>query len=232
MIVLYELGGKNERRYSLFSWRTRMALRHKGLAFESVPVCMSDKAAIAFSGGKTVPVIRDQTEGGNDFVVRDSWKIAEHLESRYPDAPSLFGGQIGHGVTQAFNTWADRALVPAMLPVIVADIHERVDPRDEAYFRQMMEKIVRTPLEEARAQREAALGRLGRVLEPLQATFKRQAYMAGAAPAYADYILFSVFQWARVMSPHELLAPEDPLCQWRERMLDRFDGFARNVPTA
>jgi len=30
----------------------------------------------------------------------------------------------------------------------------------------------------------------------------------------------------------ELLAPEDPLCQWRERMLDLYDGFARNVPTA
>jgi glutathione S-transferase len=227
MIVLYELGGKNERRYSLFSWRTRMALRHKGLEFESMPVCMSDKAAIAFSGGKTVPVIKD-----GDAVVRDSWKIAEHLESRYPDAPSLFGGQIGHGVTQAFNTWTDRVLVPAMLPVIVADIHERVDPRDDAYFRQMMERIVRTTLEEARAQREAALGRLGRVIEPLQATFKRQAFMAGAAPAYADYILFSVFQWARVMSPHELLAPEDPLCQWRERMLDLHGGFARNMPTA
>ncbi len=227
MIVLYELGGKNQRRYSLFSWRTRMALRHKGLAFDSVPVCMSDKPAIAFSGGKTVPVIKD-----GDTVVRDSWKIAEHLENRYPDAPSLFGGQIGHGVTQAFNTWTDRVLVPAMLPVIVADIHERVDPRDDAYFRQMMEKIVRTTLEEARAQREAALGRLGRVIEPLQATFKRQAFMAGAAPAYADYILLSVFQWARVMSPHELLAPEDPLCQWRERMLDLYGGFARNVPTA
>jgi glutathione S-transferase len=227
MIVLYELGGKNERRYSLFSWRTRMALRHKGLEFESMPVCMSDKAAIAFSGGKTVPVIKD-----GDAVVRDSWKIAEHLESRYPDAPSLFGGQIGHGVTQAFNTWTDRVLVPAMLPVIVADIHERVDPRDDAYFRQMMEKIVRTTLEEARAQREAALGRLGRVIEPLQATFKRQAFMAGAAPAYADYILLSVFQWARVMSPHELLAPEDPLCQWRERMLELHGGFARNMPTA
>jgi len=227
MIVLYELGGKNERRYSLFSWRTRMALRHKGLAFDSVPVCMSDKPALAFSGGKTVPVIKD-----GETVVRDSWKIAEHLESRYPDAPSLFGGQTGHGLTQAFNTWTDRVLVPAMLPVIVADIHERVDPRDDAYFRQMMEKIVRTTLEEARAQREAALGRLGRVIEPLQATFKRQAFMAGAAPAYADYILLSVFQWARVMSPHELLAPEDPLCQWRERMLDLYGGFARNVPTA
>ena len=56
--------------------------------------------------------------------------------------------------------------------------------------------------------------------------------MAGATPAYADYVLFSVFQWARVMSPQELLAPEDPLCRWRERMLDLYGGFARNVPTA
>lgn len=227
MISLYELKGKGERRYSLFSWRARMALRHKALEFESVPVRLSDKAAIAFSGGKTVPVIRD-----GDAVVRDSWKIAEYLESRYPDAAPLFGGEIGRGVTQAFNTWTDRALVPAMMRVIVADIHERVDPDDEAYFRQSLEKALKTTLEETRAHRDESLIRLGKVLEPMQEALKRQAFMAGAKPAYADYILFSVFQWARVMSPHELLGPEDPLCQWRERMLDLFDGFARNVPTA
>lgn len=227
MISLYELRGKADRRYSMFSWRTRMALRHKGLAFESVPVRLSDKEAIAFSGGRTVPVIKDQ-----DTVVRDSWKIAEYLEERYKEAPSLFGGRIGHGVTQAFNTWTDRALLPAMLPVIAADIHERIDPGDEVYFRQTMEKVLKSTLEESRAKRDAAVLQLGRVLAPLQEALKRQAFMAGAQPAYADYILFSVFQWARVMSPQELLGPEDPLCRWRERMLDLFDGFARNVPTA
>ena len=227
MIALYELKGKNDRRYSLFSWRARMALRHKGLDFETLPVRLSDKAVIDFSGGKTVPVIKDK-----DTVVRDSWKIAEYLENRYKDSPPLFGGEIGRGVTQAFNTWADRVLVPAMLQVIAADIHERVDALDEGYFRQTMEKALRMTLEESRAKRDAALLQLGRALEPLQATFKRQAFMAGAAPAYADYILLSVFQWARVMSPQEVLAPEDPLCQWRERMLDLYDGFARNVPIA
>ena len=227
MITLYELKGKNDRRYSLFSWRTRMALRHKGLEFETLPVRLSDKAAIEFSGGKTVPVIKDK-----DTVVRDSWKIAEYLENRYPDSAPLFGGEIGRGVTQAFNTWTDRVLVPAMLQVIAADIHERVDALDEGYFRETMEKVLRMTLEESRAKRDAALLQLGRALEPLQATFKRQAFMAGAAPAYADYILLSVFQWARVMSPQEVLAPEDPLCEWRERMLDLYDGFARNVPIA
>jgi glutathione S-transferase len=226
MILLYELQGKGERRYSLFSWRTRMALKHKGLEFDSVPVRMSDKAAIAFSGGKTVPIVKD-----GDTVVRDSWKIAEYLESRYARAP-LFGGEIGRGVSAAFNTWVDRAVVPAMLPVIAADIHERVDPDDESYFRQTMEKVLKTTLEESRARRDAALVSLGGVLAPMQEACKRQPFISGASAAYADYILFSVFQWARVMSPHELLGPEDPLCRWRERILDLFGGFARNVPTA
>ena len=227
MITLWELKGKGERRYSLFSWRSRMALRHKRLDFESVPVCLSDKAAIAFSGGKTVPVIKDA-----ESVVRDSWKIAEYLEDRYREAPPLFGGDIGRGVTQTFNTWVDRALVPAMLPVIVADIHERVDPADDAYFRQSMEKVLKKSLEQARNERGDAVLRLGKLLEPMQAALKRQPFISGSGPAYGDYILFSVFQWARVMSQQELLAPEDPLCVWRERLLDLYDGFARNVPTA
>ena len=232
MIELWELKGRDGRRYSLFSWRARMALRHKGLAFETQPVCMSDKAAIAFSGGKTVPVIKDGTIQGDAVVVRDSWRIAEHLEDRYPDRPSLFGGAVGRGVTQTLNTWVDRTLVGAMLAVIVSDIHERVEPADDAYFRQMMEGILKRSLEEARDKREDALRRLGGALEPLQAALKRQPFVGGAAPAYADYIVFSVFQWARVMSPQEVLGPESPLCAWRERVLDLYDGFARNVPTA
>jgi len=227
VITLFELEGKGGRRYSLFSWRTRMALRHKALAFETHPVCMSDKASIAFSGGKTVPVIRD-----GETVVRDSWKIAEHLEMRYPDAPSLFGGAIGRGVAQTFCVWVDRELVPAMLPVIVADIHARVDPADDEYFRRQFEGILKKTLEQAREGREDALRRLGRVLEPLQAALKRQPYASGEGPAYADFALFSVFQWARVMSPQEVLGPESPICSWRERMLDLYDGFARNVPVA
>ncbi len=227
MIELWELKGKGERRYSLFSWRTRMALKHKGLEFTSHPVAMSDKAAIAFSGGKTVPVIKD-----GETVVRDSWKIAEHLEDRYPHNPSLFGGAIGRGVTQAFNTWVDRALVPAAMPVIVADIHERVDPADDAYFRQQFEGFLKCTLEESRARRPQALERLARALEPMQAALKRQTFVCGTAPAYADYILFSVLQWMRVMSPQDIFNSSDPLHGWRSRMLDLYDAFARNTPTA
>jgi glutathione S-transferase len=227
MIELYELRGVNNRRYSLFSWRTRMALAHKHLKFESRPMLMSDKAALAFSGGKTVPVLRD-----GETVVRDSWKIAEHLEHAYPQAASLFGGAIGHGLCQTFNIWADRTLVPAMLPVVVADIHERIDPADRDHFRAMMEGFLKTTLEATLAGRDKATERLGRTLEPLRAALKRQPFVCGDAPAYGDYIVFSVFQWARVMSPHPVLAADDALVAWRDRILDLHSGFARNVPTA
>lgn len=225
MITLWELGGRDGRRYSLFSWRTRLALRHKRLDFESVPVCMSDKATIAFSGGKTVPIVKD-----GETVVRDSWKIAEHLEDRYPQSPTLFGGEVGRGVTHAFNVWVDRAVVLPMLALIVADVHERVEPADEHYFRESMQKILKMTLEETRKGRAEAMSRLTRTLEPMQALLKRQPWIAGAQPAYADYILFSIFQWARIMSPQPVI--ENPLLDWFERVLDLDDGFARNVPTA
>ena len=226
MIQLWELRGREDRRYSLFSWRTRMALRHKELEFESTPVAMSDKATIAFSGGKTVPVIKD-----GDTVVRDSWRIAEHLEERYPGRPSLFGGAIGRGVTHTFNIWVDRAIVPAMMPVIVADVHERVDPVDEEYFRRQFEGFLKCTLEEARERAPQAHERLKRVLEPLEAALKRQPYVCGAAPAYADYILFSVVQWARIMSPRVIFDTSGALYGWRSRILDLYDAFARNVQT-
>ena len=227
MIELWELKGRNDLRYSLFSWRTRMALMHKGLEFATNPVFLSDKASIAFSGGTTVPVIRD---GGT--VIRDSWKISEYLEKKIPGEKFLFGGAIGLGVTQAFNIWADRAVVPAMLQVIVADIHGRIDPADDAYFRGTFEKFLGKRLEEARAARPEAQKRLERTLEPLQAALKRQPYVCGAAPAYADYILFSVFQWARLTSPQDTLAADSPLAAWRDRLLDLHGGFARGMAAA
>ena len=227
MITLWELGGKNDRRYSLFSWRTRMALRHKGLAFDTVPAHMSDKAAIAFSSGNTVPIIKD-----GETVIRDSWNIAEHLEDRYAERPSLFGGAIGRGVTRTFNTWVDRVLVAAMMPVVAADIYERIADEDQQFFRQMFEGFLKCTLEQARERRPDALSRFSRTVEPMQAALKRQPFICGSAPAYADYILFSVLQWARIASPQAIFNNSEPLYVWRERILDLYDGFARNIPTA
>ena len=62
----------------------------------------------------------------------------------------------------------------------------------------------------------------------MRLTLKSQAFLGGAAPNYADYIMFGGFQWARAISPFQLLKSGDPVHGWRERLLDAFGGMARN----
>ena len=45
MLELWELGGRRDCRFSTFSWRARLALHHKRVAFVVHPVAVSDKAA-------------------------------------------------------------------------------------------------------------------------------------------------------------------------------------------
>ena len=42
--------GEDDRRYSNFSWRTRMALRHKRLEVRYRPILLTDKDAIKLAG--------------------------------------------------------------------------------------------------------------------------------------------------------------------------------------
>jgi glutathione S-transferase len=64
----------------------------------------------------------------------------------------------------------------------------------------------------------------------LRATLELQPYLGGDTPLYADYAAFGPFQWARCISPLALLAPDDPVARWRERMLAAFGGLARAAP--
>ncbi|HEX7007586.1 MAG TPA: glutathione S-transferase C-terminal domain-containing protein, partial [Alphaproteobacteria bacterium] len=190
-------------------------------------VLLSDKAAIAFSGGTTVPVLVD-----GERVVRDSWDIACYLEDRLADAPTLFGGSVGRGVARLVNDWVDRALLPDMVSALARDALDRIHPDDRGHFRTTMEKAFKATLEDLAADRERRIARFQRTLDPARATLRRQRFLCGDEPAYADYILFSPLQWARCLSPHEVLRPDDTLLAWRERMLDLYDGMARQVPDA
>ena len=80
------------------------------------------------------------------------------------------------------------------------------------------------------AGREARLPAFRDSLTAMRVTLKHQAFFGRAAPLYADYALFGAVQWARCISPFQLLAPDDPVAQWRGRLLDAFDGLARKVP--
>jgi glutathione S-transferase len=93
-LKLFELVGTDEQRpFSPFCWRTRMALAHKGLSAESIPWCFTEKDAIAPHNSEKVPVLID-----DETSVADSWAIANYLEDTYSDRPSLFGGEGGRAM--------------------------------------------------------------------------------------------------------------------------------------
>src|SRR5947207_15493321 len=79
-IKLYDLAGaEDDRRFSPYCWRVKMALKHKGLDFETVPWRFTEKEALAPYKSATVPVLVD---GSNS--VYDSWAIALYLDEVYP----------------------------------------------------------------------------------------------------------------------------------------------------
>lgn len=224
-LILYELAAPDERRFSPYCWRIRMALAAKGLEAERVPIRFSDKPLIAFSGQDRVPVLAD-----GDTVVFDSWRIACHLEDAYPDRPPLFGNAIARGTCRFLNQWADRVQLPGISPLVIHDIYRHLDPADHAYFRASREKRLGRSLEDIQADRDERVLAFRTTLEPIRATLREQPFLAGDTPAYADFIVFGGFQWARSISDFPLLTHDDAVYGWLETMLDLFDGLARKAP--
>ncbi|MEZ5651621.1 MAG: glutathione S-transferase family protein [Burkholderiaceae bacterium] len=222
-IRLYDLAGADAGlRFSPHCWKVRMALAHKGLAHETMPWRFTDTDAIAFSGQGKVPVLRD-----GDEVVSDSFEIACFIERRYPRAPSLFGGPQGEAVARFVNAWADATLLGPVGSMVLADIERALADADRDYFRRSREARFGDTLENVQAGREQRLPAFRASLTPLRLTLKRQPFLAGEAPNYADYCAFGAFQWARCVSAFELLADDDPVHGWRERLLDAHGGLAR-----
>ncbi|HTZ36463.1 MAG TPA: glutathione S-transferase family protein [Stellaceae bacterium] len=225
-ITMYDLAGvEPDRRFSPFCWRARMALAHKGLEVETVPWRFTEKDKLPAPNDGRVPVIVD---GGR--VVHDSSAIADYLEERYADRPSLFPGDAARGLTKFVQNWTDTVLQVGLIRLVLLDIHAHIGPADQAYFRQSREARFGATLEEVVKDREQRLPAFRASLDPLRRTVERQPFLCGDAPAYADYVVFGAFQWARGISDFTLLAPEDPIFAWRGRMLDLHGGLARKSP--
>ncbi|HEY1932955.1 MAG TPA: glutathione S-transferase N-terminal domain-containing protein [Acetobacteraceae bacterium] len=223
-LVFHERVGLDGRRISPFSWRIRYAFAHKGLDPEVVPTRFADVERIrALSNQHFVPIIEDDGK-----VVHDSWAIACHLEDRFPDRPSLFGGDAGRGAARLVNIWSDMTVASRMRRQIYGDFVRVIDPADRAYFRHSRETMLGTTLEDYSADRDEHLPALFEACAPLQRMLSEHPYLAGTSPAYVDYVVFSVFQWARVGSPRDVLANTasmDAVRAWRERMVALYGGL-------
>jgi glutathione S-transferase len=225
--MMYDLAGMEaDRRFSPFCWRTKMALAHKGLEVETVPWRFTEKDKLPTPNDGRVPVIID-----GDKVIHDSSAIADHLEDKYADRPSLFPGAAARGLSKFVQNWTETVLQVKLIRLVLLDIYSHIGQKDQVYFRQSREaRFGGATLEDVVKDREQRLPAFRASLDPLRRTIERQAFLCGDAPAYADYIVFGAFQWARSISDFELVTEDDPVFAWRGRMLDLYSGLARKSP--
>ena len=226
-MLLYDLAGEDDRRFSPYCWRARMALAHKGLDFETTPVPFTGIAGICDGSHRTVPVLdHDGT------VIRDSFAIAEYLEDTFPDAPSLFDGAGGRAVSRLAETTIVATLMPVIASLCVHDIHEAVLPEDRDYFRQSRESRFGKTLEAFQAGRDERRDTLTRALHPFRMVLRERDWLGGDHPLFVDYMLFGTLQWPRVASTFPMMETDDPVAQWFERVLDLHGGLGRSMPAA
>ena len=208
--TLYDLSTSDDRRFSPYCWRTKLALAHKGLDYETVATRFTDIDALSDGPRLTLPVLDD-----NGARIVDSWAIAEHLEAHYPDAPSLFPGGKAHA--RFMNNWTP-TIHPPLLRLIVLDVYNALSTEDQAYFRPDREAKFGMTLEAFVEDKEAHLKAFRAALHPIRETVKSQPFLAGDAPAYADYIPVGAFLWASSVSDCEICAPDDPVLDWLTRV--------------
>ncbi|MDW9357697.1 glutathione S-transferase family protein [Sinorhizobium meliloti] len=225
---LYALSGTDTSRpFSPHVWKTKLSLAHKGLTFDIAPVGFTEIPRLEQGATKIVPLLRD-----GEKLVSDSFDIALYLEEAYPDRPPLFSGEGGKAMARFVEGWSQTTLHPAIGRIAIMDIHDSLDPIDRAYFRASREERFGRPLEAVAEAGRGDLETFSATLEPIRHMLKFQPFLGGDRPLFADYIVFGALQWARIVSPHRLLAAGDVVTDWFERCLDLHDGLGRSVTAA
>lgn len=220
----YDLSGADSKRFSPFGWRVRMSLAHLSMEenIEVELVKFSQKDKLKFSGQELVPVLHDNTE-----IISDSWRIAEYLEKNYTDQPTLFSSPTNKSNEKFVSSWVDNQVHPLIAKCVVRDILDVIDPNDRDYFRRSREHRFGMSLEEIVANREETRTLLKRTLFPVRKVLELNPFLGGTSASFADYSVFGAIMWARITSSFEILEDHDPIIDWRERMLDLYNGLAR-----
>ena len=115
----------------------------------------------------------------------------------------------------------DNTVHPAIAPVILNDIFEKIEPGDRDYFRQSRESRFGATLEDIFAKQEASRPQFHKALADLNATIAEQDYFFGVF-SYADVCLFGTLTWVTRVSDEPLFDNAPGLHAWWERMNEQF----------
>jgi len=227
--LMYDLCGRDNRRFSPYCWRTRLAFAHKNVELHCESTLFTEIAAIATAhkphdlnqrNSISLPTVVIDGQ-----YVTDSATIAQWLDHNFTAQTPLFGHDSAVGLTCLLQNWIDTVVHPSIARLIVKDIADHLDERDLAHFTSTREKRFGEPLEVVQLQARTSVDAFRRSLSPLRTAIAQTPWFGGSSPSYADYIVFGALQWARLTSDFRLLEAQDPLTGWRNRVASLYDGL-------
>ncbi len=222
-ITLYDLQVASGATISPFVWATKYAVAHKGFEMDIVPGGFT--GIMERTGGKTerLPAIVDDGQW-----ILDSWLIAEYLDDKYPDRPTLIGDPSVKVCGQFIEQWLWTTGVGPWMRCYVKSYRDRSLECDHAYVTESREKMMGGKLEDLVVGREDRLPGISAALEPLRGTLREHPWFGGESPNYVDYRLLACFLWLASVADTPALVEDDPLRDWIERGMDLYGGLGRH----
>lgn len=222
-IIFYDLQLSTGATISPFVWATKYAIAHKGLEMEIVPGGFT--GILERTGGKSerLPAIVDDGQW-----VLDSWLIAEYLDAKYPDRPTLIGDPSVKVLGQFTESWLWQQAISPWMTCYLKSYRDLSHPHDHQYVTESRERMFGRKIEDIVVGREDRLPTVPPNLELFRQTLRQHPWLGGDSPNYADYRALSVFLFCASVADTPPLTEDDPLRDWIDRGFDLYGGLGRH----
>ena len=222
-ITLYDLQLAHGATISPFVWATKYAIAHKGFDLDIVDGGFT--GIPERTGGKTerLPAIVDDGEW-----VLDSWLIAEYLDAKYPDRPTLIGDPSVRVLATMLESWLWATAISPWMTCFIKQYRDRSLECDHEYVTTSRERMFGRKIEDIIVGREDRLPKVPPTLQLMRNTLAQSPWFGGETPNYADYRMLSVFLFTAAVADTPVLTDDDPLRDWIERGFDLYGGLGRH----
>src|SRR5262245_41083616 len=216
-ITLYDLQLASGATISPFVWATKYALAHKGFEVDLVPGGFTGIPERTGGESERLPAIVDDGEW-----ILDSWLIAEYLDEKYPDRPTLIGNPSVKVLAQFLEGWLWQTAIGPWMTCFIKQYRDRSLPQDHDYVTTSRERMFGAKIEDIIIDREDRLPRVPPNLQLLRNTLAEHPWLGGDSPNYADYRALAVFLFCASVADLPVLTEDDPLRDWIDRGFDLF----------
>jgi glutathione S-transferase len=212
-------------RPSPWCWLAKFALLHKGVEFETAALRFAEKQNYPDPEYGRLPVLRAGEE-----LICDSAHIIAWLEKN-ATGPAFVETDAERAATDFYQAWTLAHVFPPLARMLMLRIFLAAHDDDKDYFRRNREERFGVTLEEF-CNAPNAKGDFEKSLQTLAAPLARRKFLGGDKPNLSDYVVFSPMMWKRSVTRETLFETPQAVDAWKERMLDLFDGYARNAKSA